>query len=269
MIEEQKKPKELIVEAGNSKIIPAINIQHINTTPFEFDEIPDPIVEYIKKSSKISIRNNQQIIEKYLYSVTDITGCLRQSFYRIQGVDPDSSQFIFEDAWAIQTGICLHNNLTYASKWSELDIEKPIEYNDIDETLFICGRLDLYDYKKKEIADLKKVNAVKWQIEKGFIPKEEDALKIQCYGTIFRDTIPVTNLSLLYLDLKNIFAFKVPLTDRMEWIRERVYQLHLSINITKAAPPAEPSSACLYCKYKQRCEQQDLIKRTHSGTFVK
>jgi hypothetical protein len=62
----------------------------------------------------------------------------------------------------MESGKYLHQ-LTTSSRWRELDIEREIFCQDIDEKLYIHGRLDMYDYKTQTIIDLKITNAIKWQ----------------------------------------------------------------------------------------------------------
>jgi hypothetical protein len=56
----------------------------------------------------------------------------------------------------------------------ELDIEKEMFFQDIDEKLYLRGRLDMYDYKTQTIIDLKVTNAIKWQYSNHLIPRERD-----------------------------------------------------------------------------------------------
>jgi hypothetical protein len=86
-------------------------------------------------------------------------------------------------------------------------MEKEFLCEDIGEILSIRGRLDIYDYKTGRIVDLKTSNAIKWQHEKGFIPRHSDILQLLCYGSIFHGTVKVSQLTLIYADLKDMLAF--------------------------------------------------------------
>jgi hypothetical protein len=72
--------------------------------------------------------------------------------------------------WSMQSGKYLHQ----LTRWRELDIEREIFCQDIDEKLYIHGRLDMYDYKTQTIIDLKTTNAIKWQYTNHLIPRERD-----------------------------------------------------------------------------------------------
>lgn len=81
--------------------------------------------------------------------------------------------------WSLQSDKYLHN-LTNSFRWRELDIEKEIVCRDIDEKLYLHGRLDMYDYRTQTIIDLKITNAVKWQYANHLIPRERDINQLQC-----------------------------------------------------------------------------------------
>lgn len=219
---------------------------------FEVTDVPNGIVAYLNRN-----KNFDSFRKPYHYWITDICGCLRQSYYKLSGTPEDSnSDSTVEDLWSLQSRRYLHN-LTYSYKWREFDIEKELLAKDIDEKLFIHGKLDMYDYKSQTIIDLKTTNAVKWQHGKGLIPRELDIDQIQCYSSLFNSKIPVSCLTLLYADMKNLIPFHIPLIDKREWIEKRTLQLHIALNIVRMPPPAETSSLCDYCKFKQRCELQD------------
>jgi hypothetical protein len=226
---------------------------HIQPYTYEKEDLPYILVKHLNRFSTY-----QKEERKFFYSVSDISRCLRQSYYKITETKQDdiSGAIPLEELWSIESGNYLHQ-LTYASKWRELDIERKFLSRDIDETLYICGRLDLYDYKTERIIDVKKTNAVTWQRDNGFIPRQEHVLEIQCYGTLFSNIIPVANLTLVYVDLKTLIPFKIPLVNNFEWIRERVSQLHICSQITKNPPAAERSEACNYCKFKRTCDSED------------
>jgi hypothetical protein len=86
---------------------------------------------------------------------------------------------------------------------------------DIDEKLYINGRLDMYDYKTQTIIDLKTTNAIKWQYTNHLIPRERDIDQLQCYGSLFGPKIGVSNLVLLYADL-NLISFSIPVINKLK-----------------------------------------------------
>lgn len=188
--------------------------------------------------------------------VTDLCKCLRQSYYELSNTPSDvetPKEAETELLWSMQSGKYLHQ-LTSSFRWRELDIERMIFCQDIDEKLYIHGRLDMYDYKTQTIIDLKTTNAIKWQYTNHLIPRERDIDQLQCYGSLFGPKIGVSNLMLLYADLKNLISFKVPVIDKMKWIEDRTLQLYLSVHVIRSPPQAERSVACEYCKFKERCD---------------
>jgi CRISPR/Cas system-associated exonuclease Cas4 (RecB family) len=223
-----------------------------STQTFEVAEIPCGINAFLTRNNR---RFGNQARESNHYWVTDLCKCLRQSYYELSNSpsDVETQETEAELLWSLQSGKYLHN-LTNSFRWRELDIEKEILCQDIDEKLYIHGRLDMYDYKTETIIDLKTANAVKWQYQKHLIPRERDIHQLQCYGSLFDGKIGVANLTLLYADLKNLIPFKVPVVNKSKWVEDRILQLYLSVNVMKSPPQAERSVACDYCKFKNRCD---------------
>jgi PD-(D/E)XK nuclease superfamily len=194
---------------------------------FEIGELPYGIYRFLLRNNR---RVGNQARENNHYWVTDICMCLRQSYYELSNTPSDAERKEENEAqllWSLQSGKYLHN-LTNSCRWRELDIEKEILCQGIDEKLYIHGRLDIYDYKTDTIIDLKTTSAVKWQFEKHLIPREGDIHQLQCYGSIFDGKIGVANLILLYVDMKNLITFKVPLVNKLGLIQDRMLRLHLS-----------------------------------------
>jgi hypothetical protein len=216
--------------------------------PIEVAAIPRGILDYLSNTNKNFPRKPNH------YWVTDICKCLRQSYYQITGTPVDSNaEPDIERLWVLQSRKFLHN-LTYAYKWRELDIEKEVQLDDgVNVTLH--ARLDMYDCKNGNIIDLKTTSAVKWQQEKGLIPRGNDIDQLQCYGTLFLDLVTVSELTLLYADMKNLIAFRIPFVDRAFWIKAQLARLHNALE-TSTTPVAEPSKLCDICAFKDRCHKE-------------
>jgi len=214
--------------------------------PEEVD-VPIDIVTLLKRKSR-------QPLAPFVprYTVTDINWCQRKQQYRLEDVEAEelAGDSTVESMWSLVRGDFLHN-LTYAYRWRELDTEYPVKLDD-GTTAILAGRLDMYDWKTKTIMDLKTTRFVRWQISKGFLPKQEHLLQVQCYDTMFGQTIPVENLMIVYADMSDIVAFKVPRRDMSKWIQNRVQEVATAIeeNTTIAG---EPSTMCQYCRYQTRC----------------
>jgi hypothetical protein len=220
---------------------------------FEVADIPCGIKAFLTRNNS---RSGNQVRESNHYWVTDICKCLRQSYYELSNTPFDAEtpkETETELLWSMQSGKYLHY-LTSSFRWRELDIEREIFCMDIDEKLYIHGRLDMYDYKTQTIIDLKTTNAIKWQHTNHLIPRERDIDQLQCYGSLFDPKIGVSNLMLLYADLKNLISFKVPVIDKMKWIEDRTLQLYLSVHVIRSPPQAERSVACEYCRFKAKCD---------------
>jgi len=210
-------------------------------------DTPEGIVNFLQK------RNGMVSYDyKDRYSVTDIVGCQRKAFYKQLGVEREE---LLEDAtvekmWGTVRGDFLHQ-MTHAYKWREMDIEHYIPLKN-GRIATLVGRLDMYDWKTKTIIDLKTTKMVKWQIKRGFLPRLEHILQVQCYGTMFSKIMPVKNLNIVYVDMTNIVTYKVKKRDLTDWIKTRIHEIDDSLG-GKKIPKGEVSGLCQFCRYQTRC----------------
>jgi CRISPR/Cas system-associated exonuclease Cas4 (RecB family) len=122
-----------------------------------------------------------------------------------------------------------------------------------DEELTIVGHVDAYDPETATVYDLKTSRFVKWQSEKGFIPRENHIAQVQSYYTLLDSyAIPVNRLVLVYVDDKEIIPIEVPLGNRHEWLVRRASTLHLAV-LEDKMPEPEPNSWCKYCPFANIC----------------
>lgn len=223
--------------------------------PYIRIDIPAGILSFLEQKSRISKSQKTKT-----YSVTEIIGCLRKPFYQKLDSKKLVGQYeIVENMWPTVRGKLLHE-MSKAYKWNELDIEFDILLGE-GRVGTVSGRLDMYDWKTRTIIDLKTTKDVYSQAENNTIPKDDHILQIQCYGTIFSNIIPIENLVLLYADLNDMIAFRVPSQDKTWWLKERILELEKSIS-EKKPPTREISKACNFCKYKNMCkpyESNDFI----------
>ena len=159
-----------------------------------------------------------------------------------------------DNLWPTVRGDLLHQ-MTTAYNWNELDMDFQIPLGN-GKLGTISGRLGMYDWKTKTIIDLKTTKDVYSQAEEGTIPKKEDILQIQCYGTIFSNIIPVQSLVLVYADLNDMIAFRVRIEDKTWWLKERILELEESISLDKP-PRKEISKLCYFCKFQNQCNPDE------------
>lgn len=208
---------------------------------------PKGIVNFLEKRNGIS-----NYTAKSRYSVTEIVGCQRKSFYKQCKVPEEEllADATLESMWATVRGDFLHQ-MTYAYKWREMDMEYYVPLKD-KKIATVAGRLDMYDWKTKTIIDLKTTKFVKWQIKQGFLPKPEHILQLQVYDTMFSEYMPVENLNIVYADMSDIVTYKVEKRDLGDWLKSRVQEIEESI-AEKKTPAGETTGLCKYCKYQTRC----------------
>lgn len=224
-------------------------------------DIPLGIMSYLEKRTKRS-----KYVNKSRYSVTDIIGCQRKSYYRSIGVDEEQllEDYTVDNMWDSVRGDLLHS-LSYAYKWRELDMEYKVSLRDGREAI-VAGRLDMYDWKNATIIDLKTTKFVKWQIKNGFIPRKEHILQLQCYNTIYSGTIPVKSLNILYVDMNVMIAFEVQKKDVSQWIQTRVQELEDSQSHC-TIPIGEVSGLCKFCRFQTKCYNDGSGIRTTPLSF--
>jgi len=218
-------------------------------TPSTFNEIdtPNGILKYLKKNN-----NNYKFSSRYRYSVLDLVGCKRKSFYKQSGIlqEENIHDSTLQSMWSTVRGNLLHQ-MTYAYNWRELDMEYKVELKN-GKIATVAGRLDMYDWKTKTIMDLKTTDMIKWNIKQGNLPKKEHILQLQIYDTIFSNYIPVEGLNLVYADMTDIVTFNIQRKDRREWISQRIQEIEDSID-SKNTPNGEINSFCQFCPYQTRC----------------
>lgn len=210
-------------------------------------DVPNGIINFLlKKNRMISVD------AKYRYWISDIVACQRKTYYKALGIEEEEllKDTSLEGMWDTVRGDFLHQ-LTYAYKWREMDIEHHVPLRD-GRTAILVGRLDMYDWKEKEIIDLKTTKFIKWQIKQGYLPKLEHIIQVQCYDTIFSKILPVENLSIVYADMSDIVAYKIQKRDLTEWIKRRIQEIEDSL-LYNNVPHGEVSGLCKYCRYQTKC----------------
>ena len=211
-------------------------------------DIPDGITTFLEKKSGI-FRNDKTPS----YGVTEIIRCLRKSYYE-KTKKKRKSRKSLDNLWPTVRGNLLHQ-MTTAYNWNELDMDFQIPLGN-GKLGTISGRLDMYDWKTKTIIDLKTTKDVYTQAEEETIPKKEDILQIQCYGTIFSNIIPIQELVLVYADLNDMLAFRIANEDKTWWLKKRILELEQAIN-DKNPPKQEISKLCHFCKFYNQCSQDE------------
>jgi CRISPR/Cas system-associated exonuclease Cas4 (RecB family) len=122
-----------------------------------------------------------------------------------------------------------------------------------DQTITIVGYVDAYEPETATVYDLKTTRFVKWQAEKGHIPRQNHVAQVQCYYTLLDlYSIPVNRLVLIYVDDQTILPKQVPLGGRKEWMITRAMALHYAFQ-TSEVPEPEVGSLCVYCPFIKVC----------------
>ena len=223
-------------------------------------DIPQGITAFLEKKAGISRKD-----ETVSYGVTEIVKCLRKSFYE-RNTKKKIPRRNLKNLWPSVRGDLLHQ-ITKAYNWNELDVEFCIPLGN-SQVSKISGRLDMYDWKTRTIIDLKTTKDVFSQAKNETIPKQEDILQVQCYGTIFSNIIPVENLVLIYADLNDMIAFRIINEDKTGWLKDRILKLRHSLKYDEP-PVRELSKFCIFCKFYNQCKPCDstIVNENHKFMF--
>jgi CRISPR/Cas system-associated exonuclease Cas4 (RecB family) len=137
------------------------------------------------------------------------------------------------------------------------------------ETIVIVGHVDAYEPETATVYDLKTTRFVKWQAEKGFIPRANHVTQIQCYYTLLDlYGIPVNRLVLVYADDQIILPKQVPLGSRKEWMIARAIDLHRAL-LAGQIPDSEVGSGCVYCPFIKLCPRNAEALRVKENKNVR
>ncbi len=200
--------------------------------------------------------------EQGTYHVTALTGCLARSYFdRISTIEES-----VESAWAKLRGSLLH----YVGRslgWNELRVKMTFELD--GRTITIVGHVDAYDPDTATVYDLKTTRFVKWQDEKGFLPRENHIAQLHCYYTMLDlYGVPVNRLVLVYVDDKTILPKEVPIGHRRQWMIQRATALHRALEHS-AMPEPETGSECVYCPFIELCPKSDEAYRIKESKNVR
>lgn len=214
------------------------------------------------------------------FSVSEISSCLRQAFYRRTDTPADlnAAWTKFKNENRQKSAIEIHNVMSNCLGWSELPLSKTFTYSNPSLSLYLNGRIDSYDWENNVVYDIKTTKAVKWQAERNYIPRKQELIQIQCYESMLPKSM-ASKFMLLYVQeevlrlleqslvtpnielsiLRIMHLIEVPYENRNPWIKTRLLELYDSTYITKTGPKPEPSSYCNFCPYKKRCTSETGI----------
>ena len=184
------------------------------------------------------------------YYVKEIIGCLRKAYFTRKSA-PVDTYLTLKSLYAIKRGK-IFGSMVDGSRWIELD--GSISFDVDGEDVKLTARLDSYDPQKGAITELKSLEGVHYKD----LPRRNDVLQLQSYGTIFKSIIPVQQLTLVYLDMDNFKQFDVKPVDLTSWLKGRVETLHRALGDSKPVIE-EPSYECKFCDHKNNCNLVSII----------
>lgn len=204
------------------------------------------------RSKLIDNHKRIQSYERPYISVTELCGCLRQSFYQRSKYPVDlKQQFNFSYLYLIQeVGNQIHSTILELYNYTE--IEKTV----VSEKYGVKGRVD--GIRKRFLHEIKSIDTEKFQNR--YLP--EHFWQALCYAYILNteyDGYEIDTIVLVYVmrNCKRIVPFDIPIDNEFaESILKRAPILKSSLD-SKAPPDpiAATQEQCKYCLYRKYCEQ--------------
>jgi CRISPR/Cas system-associated exonuclease Cas4 (RecB family) len=213
--------------------------------------------ESLMRTKLIDNYKRMQSYERPYISVTELIGCLRQSFYSRMKYQVDlKQQFNFSYLYLIQQiGDQIHDLILNLYDFTE--IEKSV----VSEKYKVKGRVD--GIRESIIYELKSIEDAKF--ENKFI--YDHYLQALIYAYILNteyDGYDIKTVTLVYImrNLKRISPFDIPLdNDLAKFLLSRSPILLSSI---KQKTPPDPYGSkqehCQWCLYKKYCEKDECQK---------
>jgi CRISPR/Cas system-associated exonuclease Cas4 (RecB family) len=189
-----------------------------------------------------SLRVYENKPKRNTYYVKEIIGCMRKAYFN-RKLSQDEYQTLLQ-LFQIKRGKAL--GAIAGQGWNELD--GSVEYQIDGEPIKLTARLDCYDPEKREIIEVK----TKRYIDGPNLPYTSDRMQVQCYASIFKSILPISSLSILYLDFDHFRRIHLDISDISTWMQERTTKLHKHIRDSKI-PNDEPSWECKDCTHKESC----------------
>jgi len=190
--------------------------------------------------------------EPNTYHVSTLTNCLAKAYFE----RTSSTEEPLDSAWAKLRGTMLHY-VVRSLGWNELAVKMQFELD--GEKIAITGHVDAFEPESSTVYELKTSRFVKWQSEKGFIPRENHIAQVQCYATLLESYgIAVNRLVLIYVDDKEIVPKEVHPGNRKQWMIERATILHRALK-ESSLPKPEVGSSCKYCPFVGQCPRTPEI----------
>ena len=103
------------------------------------------------------------------YHETELCGCLRHSFLERKHAHAVTFRQLLNKA----RGTSPHRQVLGFDPWSELPIRMTVEFG-VKETISVVGHIDHFYRENKAIWELKSTRFVKWQDQKGMLPRKQD-----------------------------------------------------------------------------------------------
>jgi len=194
--------------------------------------LPSPIIKKLGK---------EFVFEPNRYGVTELTGCLRKSYYyRTSETFPS-----LKDLYVWARGLSFHQ---FFSEFGIKELKLVKRFDDFD-IVGICDGIEMG--KENTLFEIKSVSHLP------VAPYPQHVIQTQGYYSLAKDNIEIDKLIIIYLTMNDFTYFEVEKKDIMDFLERNARILHNALKNNK--PPKEKDvSLCRFCQFKLLCKTDEI-----------
>jgi len=206
------------------------------------------------------------------YTTTQITQCLRRSYFEIKNnyyAKPKDQLFY------AYRGSIIHSILSDFDSFRELGVNyngrfiiekrfhKLIEVviNEKKHLLKFSGKIDIFDTQTKTLYDYKTVSDF---VKEELLPRPNHVVQTNIYSYLLSAFHKVEKIVIVYVSMNNVYEVELEPKSNDEilnFICSQLAKLHYSV-ITNVVPEATQNGFCKMCIFKQKCSEiEKIIKK--------
>ena len=209
------------------------------------------------------------------YTVTQISQCLRKSYFEIKYnyyANPKEQLFF------AYRGNVIHSILSDFDTFRESGVYyngrfviekrfyKPIEIviGQKKHLLRFSGKIDIYDSHTKTLYDYKTISDF---VKQDLLPRPHHVVQTNIYSYLLSPTYKVERIVVVYVAMNNVYEVELEpkqYDDILDFIRKQLAKLHYAVT-QNVVPEATPNGFCKMCMFKQKCTEIEKLTKKFSN----